>query len=234
MLKLNQKGALDPIVIILLVVVLAMGGYIGWTILNKEKEEAPAETAQVTQQETQTEQQEPVQEDDTIPEGWVEFTSERINASFAYPEDFGSAEVKFYKPNSPGTGERFVLDFSSGPNYLSVQGATSDWAPYTETNIGNKGIAATDAEVESKNSGSYDYITEEFTGKFSTGKYYHYDDKPSDQSGFGYTSEHVYVFDLEAEFAGISIFGYSDGDNLTDEEKQTIREIANSVKTNLD
>jgi len=85
MLKLNQKGALDPIVIILLILVLAMGGYISWTVLKSDKEETPAETTQITQKDTNTEQQESAQEEVVVPEGWKTFEDETAAYTFSYP-----------------------------------------------------------------------------------------------------------------------------------------------------
>jgi len=224
MLKLNQKGALDPIVIILLVVVLAMGGYIGYAVLNKDKEEAPAETTQTAQQESQAEQQEPTEED-SIPEGFVAYSNQEIGAEFAYPGDFGEVELKFYDGVE---GKRFTITFTNSDKDTPLLfGATADHVAGGVSNIGYKGVNATDNEVASQAS---DYTTKEYSNNNTSGKYYYYDSQSRPQSGDGYKSEHVYVFDLNGEYAGIAVFSSGVDENLSDELKAQLEKIASTVK----
>jgi len=116
MLKLNQKGALDPIVIILLILVLAMGGYIGYTFLNKDKDDTPVETTQVTQQETQIEDQS-TQEDD-IPEGWIVYQNEKFGLSLYHPADWEVGGELHDHPTIVGSRVNIT-----SPDYQSVEEA---------------------------------------------------------------------------------------------------------------
>jgi len=121
MLKLNQKGALDPIVIILLVIVLALGGYVGYTIFNKDNEEVPSETIQATQQATQTvndaesstENNDADENDLTYDEYLVSIKPSKVDieelyfgsvAQFEFERDesFGSCVGEYQRENLPG------------------------------------------------------------------------------------------------------------------------------------
>jgi len=115
MLKLNQKGALDPIVIILLVVVLAMGGYIGWTVLKSDKEET-TETTQSNKETTEAKQEEQVIEDDNIPEGWVEYQNDEFGLSLYHPADWVVGDETYSHPTLKGS----VVDINSA-DYKGVE-----------------------------------------------------------------------------------------------------------------
>jgi len=124
MLKLNQKGALDPIVIILLIVVLAMGGYIGWTLLKSDNETA-TETPQTTQKEQTNNVESNNQNSDevedltnelfsvSLPSGWQarESTGEigvDMGRQFAYTNGTHEVLVKV----EPGAGRGARADLS--------------------------------------------------------------------------------------------------------------------------
>lgn len=112
MYRLNQKGGLDPLVIVLLVIVLALGGYVAYTFLGGEEESEPA-AVETSQQSESTEGQ---TETASIPAGWTEFEVEGV--TFVLPETFSEGE----KPTDNDSGAQMdaILSDSSSNRTVSV------------------------------------------------------------------------------------------------------------------
>jgi len=89
MLKLNQKGALDPIVIVLLILVLAMGGYIGWTLISSDKEEVSVANSDASQSESSENNTTNESREETPEEvdSRLTYTAEKYGISFKYPNN---------------------------------------------------------------------------------------------------------------------------------------------------
>jgi len=179
MLKLNQKGALDPIVIILLILVLAMGGYIGWTIFKSDKVEAPTETSQETNEAPSTDNDEgQVGEDvesniDTsgwttftssagwsmnIPDGWDAFSNtERKNIFIIQTPEYKEGSTAVITETSTGRGGPFALNtgtFTTGDPTSEIPSYLSKEEVFVAKNVEGKKYMGTISSANSGNFGS--------------------------------------------------------------------------------
>ncbi len=115
MFKRNQKGVIDPIFIIVLVLVLAVGGFIYWRTTQKE------ETPQPVTQTTQVQNEEVVEEENSdeelftvdLPDGWLlkEVKGEIGQATgkyYVYENGTHTVEVQV----EPGGGRGVMSDIS--------------------------------------------------------------------------------------------------------------------------
>ena len=118
MYKLNQKGGLDPLVIVLLVIVLALGGYVAYTFLEGEEESEPT-AVETTQEEVQEIADEPETE-----EAIISATDESQNCGFSYPENFGNASFEPVETSVQGTYS--LLSFSNNETSINLYCATNE------------------------------------------------------------------------------------------------------------
>ena len=115
MTKLNNRGAIDHMLIIAIIAVLAVGGFVFYRVSGAESNitdtvsdtvsnttdtmsDTVTETVDTVTDEIESEdevEEETAEETETsnIPEGWIEYTNQDIGFSFAYPEEWGEVEL---------------------------------------------------------------------------------------------------------------------------------------------
>lgn len=88
-MKMNQKGVIDLMLVAVLIVVLAVGGFVVWRVqdsgTNANNSSETTQTETVAEQQSTDNTRSP---DRDIPDGWVEFNDETLGFSFIYPEDW--------------------------------------------------------------------------------------------------------------------------------------------------
>lgn len=99
MFKRDQRGVIDPIFVIVLVLVLAVGGFLYWRTSTAPTEpQAPEGTTGIAQKEN------------SVPEGLLEYRNDDLGVKFTYPEEWGEASYaraalnnEVYETNLPHT-----------------------------------------------------------------------------------------------------------------------------------
>lgn len=90
MFKKNQKGIIDPILVVILVVVFAVGGFIYWKTTQKDDEKI-TQSSQVADSQTTTKESE-AEVTEPMNEGWVRYESKSQKISFEYPKGWFVSE----------------------------------------------------------------------------------------------------------------------------------------------
>lgn len=109
-MKNNQKG-FGTVESVLILIIVGLIGFIGWYVWDSKNDE-PVETARTVQTIKKTEVNK-----DKIPEGYTEFKSKVVGVGFAYPKDWGNANLT----SGPETshlikGSEYKISFSKDAN----------------------------------------------------------------------------------------------------------------------
>jgi len=116
MAQKTQRGVIDPLFIIVLVLVLAVGGFIYWkTAQNKEVQT----TAQPSASSEQT-------NENIVPEGVYRLPI--VDYGLTIPDDWVVSDIEYFDQSDDGTNDSFNMEFSKG-----------DWKVAVSVDMGGKG-----------------------------------------------------------------------------------------------
>ncbi|MDX1766184.1 MAG: hypothetical protein R3313_04505 [Candidatus Saccharimonadales bacterium] len=231
-MRRDQKGAVGPIEIVLIVILIAAVGFTIWQVNKADQEVSESATNATASSEQVVDTGSQNQSSDnanTIPEGWVEYSDERTGVSFYHPSEWGTVEVE--KVDQVWKGHKYEGRFTDKNNVI-VSYASSDFA------FGGGGCDLSRIHSFTKDPSELEQITEAYStvqvnsgedvllyeGSYSTGAgdTECIDEEDFDSARIGTGNEQYPAFGLVFEY---------DSDRTTAAQKDFL-EVVSTLQTN--
>lgn len=191
MFKKNQKGMIDPIFIIVLVLVLAVGGFIYWrTSQDKDEDITQTSSQQIVKDQVTEQASDPAEQNEpkTIPDGWVKHENKGLDISIYFPStwkvdscDTASGFFVLIKKTSVKCGTE---DWSDGPSFGTTTNIVTKCEPIDPSNtLQTKSCEKLTLGGEEVIAEKYTYLKEGAFGEQIGTNYYTYNFTNTDLNG---------------------------------------------------